>query len=139
VVLVKSSELIKTIFIHLETGGDSFMGRRKKSIEPLSRQFPPARSVEEREKQLTLLAYDAAEQQMRSGTASAQVICYWLKQGSIREQVELEKLRKENAVLEAKRESLNSASANSELLDNMMEAFKKYSGYDPELEASDGR
>ena len=115
------------------------MGRRKKSTEPLSREFPPARTVEEREKQLTLLAYDAAEQQMRNGTASAQVICYWLKQGSIREQIELEKLRKENSVLDAKHEALTATAANTELMDNMMEAFKKYAGYDPKYEESDGR
>ncbi len=48
----------------------------------------PAITPEARENQLISLATDLAEQQLRDGTASSQVITHYLKLGSTREKLE---------------------------------------------------
>ena len=69
----------------------------------------PALTPESRENQLIALSVDLAEKQLREGTASSQVITHFLKLGSTKNQLELEKIRHENALLEAKTQSLQSA------------------------------
>ena len=56
----------------------------------------PALSPEARENQMIALAVDLAEQQLRDGTASAQVITHFLKLGTSKAELEKEKLRQEN-------------------------------------------
>lgn len=87
----------------------------------------PALSPEAREQQLINLATNLAEQQLREGTASSQVITHFLKMASIKNQFELEKLKKENALLDAKREQINALSKNGEMYEAAMQAFKTYS------------
>ena len=55
----------------------------------------PALTPEARENQLISLAIDLAEQQLRDGTASSQVITHYLKLGSTKEKLEREKLKNE--------------------------------------------
>lgn len=105
------------------------MGRRKKLNEPLSPQSPPAATPEERENQMISLAVNLAEQQLREGTASSQVITHYLKLATTRERLEEEKLRHETAMLEAKREALQSSGEVKQLMDNALAAFRSYSGY----------
>ena len=107
------------------------MGRRpKQPLETGSKQGKshPASTPEEREQQVISLAYDLAEQQIRNGTASSQVITHFLKRGSIQAELELEKLKKENALLEAKTEAIESAQRIEALYANAIEAMKKYRG-----------
>ena len=108
------------------------MGRRaKQPLETNSKvgKSLPASSPEEREQQVISLAYDLAEQQIRNGTASSQVITHFLKRGSIQAELELEKLKKENALLEAKTTALESAAKSEELFSEAIKAMKKYRGY----------
>lgn len=94
-----------------------------------SRQLQaPALTPEARENQLIALAVDLAEKQLAEGTASAQVITHYLKLGSTRERLEKEKLKKENELLQAKREALESAKRVEELYSNALEAMRSYSG-----------
>ena len=86
----------------------------------------PASTPEARENQLISLAVDLAEKQLREGTASSQVISHFLKLGSTKEQLELEKLKKENELLVAKTETLQSAKRVEELYARAMDAFKGY-------------
>ena len=74
------------------------------------------------------MAYDAAEKQLQDGTASSQVITHFLKMGSTREQIELEKLKRENAVLEAKAEAYKSAENMESLYKQAINAMMSYSG-----------
>lgn len=60
---------------------------------------------ESRENQMVYLAVDLAEQQLRDGTASSQVITHFLKLGSTKEKLEKEKLEEENKLLKAKTEN----------------------------------
>jgi len=84
------------------------------------------------------LAVDRAEQQLRDGTASAQVITHYLKLGSTREKLEQERLRRENELLEAKREALASAARVEELISDALTAMRTYTGHEVEAE-HDGR
>lgn len=88
-----------------------------------------ALSPEARENQLISKAYNLAEQQLDDGTASAQVISYFLKLGSERNQIELERLRRENAMIEAKTEALKTGKHLEELINNALDAMKGYKGY----------
>lgn len=88
----------------------------------------PASTPEEREQEIVSLAYDLAEKQIREGTASAQVLTHFLKRGTIEAELELEKLKKENALLEAKKSAIESAQRSEELFTEAIEAMKKYRG-----------
>jgi hypothetical protein len=50
----------------------------------IARGKSPATSPEQRESQLADAAYDLAEEQITTGTASSQVITHFLKMGSSR-------------------------------------------------------
>lgn len=89
----------------------------------------PALTPETRENQLIALSVDLAEKQLREGTASSQVITHFLKLGSTKNQLELEKIRHENALLEAKTQSLQSAKRIEELYENALNAMRDYSGH----------
>lgn len=110
------------------------MGRRAQkplgsdSISVEKGKSHPAATPEERENQLISLAFDRAEQQLRDGTASSQVITHFLKLGTVKAEYEVEKLRKENALLEAKTEAIESTQRIEELYSNAIEAMKKYRG-----------
>jgi hypothetical protein len=89
----------------------------------------PALTPESRENQLISLSVDLAEKQLREGTASSQVITHFLKLGSTKNQLELEKIRHENALLEARTQSLQSAKRVEELYENALNAMKDYGGH----------
>ena len=93
-----------------------------------SRKMRPALSPEARENQLISLAVDLAEQQLRDGTASSQVITHYLKLGSTKERIEKEILEKQKELIEAKTQSLQSVQRIEELYTNALDAMRKYSG-----------
>jgi hypothetical protein len=95
----------------------------------------PATTPDERENQLIEAAVDLAEQQLRSGEASAQVITHYLKLGSSRERLEQARLTNEVALLETKREVMESEKRTEELIAAALNAMRTYSGAaDPEQE-----
>lgn len=109
------------------------MPRKKiqSSSEPAKRTRP-ATSLEARENQMISLAVDLAEQQLRDGTASAQVITHYLKLGATTARLEKEKLERENELLKAKTKALESAERVEELYANAINAMKMYGGYNDE-------
>lgn len=105
------------------------MGKTKSGkLESPIRKLRPALSPEARENQLVALAVDLAERQLIEGTASSQVITHYLKLGSSKDRLEREKLEKENELLRAKTEALQSAQRVEELYVNAMNAMRRYSG-----------
>ena len=94
-----------------------------------SRKMRPASTPEGRENQLIALAVDLAEQQLRDGTASSQVITHYLKMGSMKERLEREKLEEENKLLRAKTEQLQSQKQVEELYANAIKAMQRYGGH----------
>ena len=94
--------------------------------EAEKRRFRPGSTPEARENQLISLAIDLAEKQLQEGTASSQVITHYLKLGSTKERLEKEKLERENELLRAKTEALESA---KHVEANALEAMRSYSGH----------
>ena len=98
-----------------------------------STKIRPAISPEARENQLISLAVDLAEQQLRDGTASSQVITHFLKLGTSRAELEKEKLKQENKLMEARTKAIESADEMKVLYDNAIKAMRNYAGYgDPD-------
>lgn len=108
-------------------------GNKKQTSQPnqIKHSQMPAMTPEARENQMIALAMAQAEQELREGRASSQVVTHFLKLGSIKEQLELEKLQKENRLLEAKTEALESSARSEELYANAIKAFGIYSGAQP--------
>ena len=88
----------------------------------------PALTPEARENQLINLAVDCAEQQLREGTASSQVITHFLKLATVREQLEREKLEEENKLLKAKTKAYESADEIKVLYSKALNAMRAYNG-----------
>lgn len=88
----------------------------------------PALDTESRENQLISLAINLAEKQLIEGTASSQVITHYLKLGSMKEKVELEKIKLEKELIAAKTEALQSQKRVEELYANALNAMKNYNG-----------
>ena len=104
------------------------MAKVPKSEANKPKKMRPALTPEARENQMIALATDLAEQQLRDGTASSQIITELLKRGSQKHQYELEKLREENELLKAKTEAIQSAAKMEELYSKAIEAMRMYSG-----------
>lgn len=100
----------------------------KKVTSNSSRQSRPALNPEAREDQLINYAVNLAEEQLRNGTASSQVITHYLKLGSTKERLEKEKLERENELLRAKTEALQAAKHSEEMYEQALNAIKSYSG-----------
>lgn len=100
----------------------------KNSTSGTSRRRRPALTPEARENQLIADAMDLAEQQIRNGTASSQIITHFLKLATTKMELEKEKLRNENDLLVVKKEAIQSAQNTEELYKNAIEAMRRYSG-----------
>lgn len=100
----------------------------KSSSSNTKKKLRPAISPESRENQLVSLAMDLVEQRLLDGTASSQETTHFLKLGSMKAQLEKEKLENENELLKAKKESLESAQRTEELYENALRAMRDYSG-----------
>lgn len=100
----------------------------EQSEKPKQKRFRPALNPDTRENQLISLAIDLAEQQLREGKASAQVITHYLKLGSSKERLEREKLENENKLLREKAEAIQSAKRSEEFYAEALKAFKTYAG-----------
>lgn len=102
--------------------------KKAKTVQTTERKVRPALTPEARENQLIAAAVDLAEKQLLEGTASSQVITHYLKLGSSKERLEKEKLERENELLRAKTESLQSLKRIEELYKDALDAMKSYSG-----------
>lgn len=110
-------------------------GKPMTSSNRAHRRGRPALTAEARENQLVSLAVDLAEQQLRDGTASSQVITHYLKLGSTKERIEREILERQKELITAKTEQLRSQKRVEELYANALNAMKRYSGGGPEDDA----
>lgn len=110
--------------------------RRKPTTGSQIRRGRPATTPEGRENQLIALAVDEAERQIRTGEASAQVITHFLKLGSSRERLEHEKMVRENKLLDARVDQIESGARMEELYSNAINAMRGYAGED-EIEYMD--
>lgn len=105
--------------------------RRVKVDESIENLSPtrPALSPEAQENRLISLAYDAAEKQLREGTASSQVITHFLKLGSSKEKLEKEILSEQKKLIKAKTDTLESSQRMEEMYREAMAAMKSYGAH----------
>lgn len=94
----------------------------------MARKAKAPRTPEESENMLINLAVTLAEKQLRDGTASPSVISHYLKLAGQRDKLELEKLRQETMLAKAKAESIASAARAEELVQEAVDAMRRYSG-----------
>lgn len=94
-----------------------------------SRKIRPALSPEARENQLISLAVDLVEQRLLDGTASSQETTHFLKLGSTKNRLEMERLREENELMRTKRKAIESGEEMKVLYENAINAMKNYSGH----------
>jgi len=102
------------------------MNKIEKKKKPIRRS--PATNPEDRENQLISMAMNAAEEQLRNGTASSQVITHFLKLGTTRERIEKEILEEQKELIAAKTEAVRSARKIEELYADAIKAFREYTG-----------
>lgn len=100
----------------------------KANDEPKKRTPRPSISPEAVENRLINKTYKAVEKRIDSGEATAAELVHFLRMGSVKEQLELEKLKKENALLTAKSEAIQSQKEIKELYSEAISAFRRYSG-----------
>lgn len=100
------------------------MGKETK----VRKKCPPVSSPEAREKQIINLAYNEAEKRIRDGTATSQLLTFFLKLGSVREQMELEKIRSDLRMTDAKIRQIDEQKDIKELYEKAIEAQKRYRG-----------
>ena len=105
--------------------------------KPKAEKLRPAISPEARENQMISLAMDLAEQQLRDGTASSQLITEFVKRGSTKARLEKEILKEQKEFMAAKTESIQSAKRVEELYANALNAMRRYSGQGEEDEPED--
>lgn len=114
------------------------MGTRKNSVKSSGvRKSKPALTPEARENQLISMAYDLVEQRLIDGTATSQETTHFLKLGSMKSRLELEKLSRENELLTARTESIQSSKRMEELYSEAISAMKRYSGHEDDVEIYD--
>lgn len=108
--------------------------RKQVSSTPTKRKRPAALSPEAREKQLISLAYDLVEERLLDGTATSQETTSLIRLGSERARLEAEKLKKENLLLVAKANQIESEKKTEELYANAIAAMREYSGQGTRVE-----
>lgn len=117
------------------------MPRTKKqdNSEAGSRLMRPALTPRSREDQLIALATNVAEQKLRDGTASSQLITHYLRVAAEREREELEKelLAEKKKLMEAKIKSLESERRIEELYLNAVNAMRMYTGQSNDTEVEE--
>lgn len=94
----------------------------------MARKPKAPRTPEESENMMINLAVALAEKQLRDGTASPSTIVHYLKLAGERDKLEREKLRRETELVKAKADSIASAARTEELVQEAVDAMRRYSG-----------
>ncbi len=93
-------------------------------------RFSPPVDKEAHENKLIALAYARAEEKLKDGSAKDAIVLYFLRLGTARAAIELEKLRLENNLLEEKISSAASTLKIEEMHESVLQALRTYTVYD---------
>ena len=88
----------------------------------------PGLTPEAEENQCIALAMKLVKKRLEEGTASSQETTHFLKLGSTIAKLQKEKLTAENELLTAKKEQINNTQRESEIYEEALNAFRRYSG-----------
>lgn len=102
---------------------------RTPSSSTNTKKIRPALTPEANENQMISLAMDLVRQRLIDGTASSQETTHFLKLGSMKNQLEMEKLKEENKLLIAKTKALEDQGEYKELVAEAIRAMRNYSGH----------
>ena len=106
------------------------MAKYPRSETEYQKKSPPALTPEGSVNQMASLALALAEKRLRNGTASAQEIVYFAKEGSPTAKTEREILEQQKELITAKTESIRSGRRVDELYAEAISAMKRYAGDD---------
>lgn len=104
------------------------MAKKEKKSSDSPKKIRPALSPEAEENQMIYLAMNLAKQQLMDGTASSQVITHFIKLGSSKEKQEIENLKKDIELKQAKIEALETGKQIEELYGEAIKAMRRYQG-----------
>lgn len=104
------------------------VSRQRTDSEDQPKRRRPPTTPEGNENYLVALAFEAVEQRIKDGTASAQELVHFIKLGSSREKLEQKKLGQENHLLEVKAANYASQARMEELYSKAIDAMQTYSG-----------
>jgi uncharacterized tellurite resistance protein B-like protein len=90
----------------------------------------PALSPEARESQMIALTMDLVEQRLLDGTASSAETTHFLKLATEKYRVELQTLKADRKLKEAKTEDIESRKETKAMYENALKAMRRYSGQD---------
>lgn len=102
--------------------------RKEVSEDAVKRRAAPAVDPEARENQMIGLAVNQAERMLMDGRAPTPIVVHYLRLATTKNQLEKEKLKKENILLEAKANAIESAARSEELYARAIAAMREYSG-----------
>ena len=100
--------------------------KKNTKIDEKVQQSSPFLTPEDWENRLIALSYDAVEQRILNGTATAAEYVHFLKAGSLKQREEMEKLREENALLRAKTSAIESEKDRSVFYREVIAALGNY-------------
>ena len=112
------------------------MPAQRKATPVIRKPRPKATTAEARELELIALAHDVAERQMQEGTASPMVIAHFLRLSTEKAKLELEDLKNEITLKQARVEAMVSTKNVEELYSSALKAMREYQGqemYDEDL------
>lgn len=104
------------------------MAKKEKKTTDSPQKIRPALTPEAEENQMISLAMNLAKQQLLDGTASSQVISHFLRLGSSKEKQEIENLKKDIELKQAKIEALETGRQIEELYGKAIKAMRRYQG-----------
>lgn len=118
-----------SVLIALKQGvGDILMATDEKKNKNAARRRPPAITLEARENELIAKAVDEAERRIEQGKASDSLLIHYLRQGTVKMQLEREKLAADVELAKAKTESIAQGQRIEELYSEAIKAMRTYSG-----------
>ena len=97
----------------------------KKQVETVRK---PAITPEQIENECISLAFNEARNRLMNGTATSQLITEFIRAGSYKRELEIEKLQNENELHQAKVKTLEAQRSSEEIAMRALEAMKKYTG-----------
>lgn len=113
------------------------MASAEKKTDASKTRRPPATTPEGVENHMISLAHTQAELQMMEGTAPAPVVVHFLKLATEQHRLELEKIRRENLLLERRAEQIEQGAKIEELYAEAIKAMTHYQGNDHQEEYED--
>lgn len=95
----------------------------------ISPPISQASTAEGMENECISLAYDLVRKRLIEGTATSAETVHFLKLGTAKERLEMEKTKKELELMDAKKEALQSAKHIEELYNNAIAAMREYGNF----------